>query len=180
MVGVVRSFAPHLTSVMLLGVVSISCRPLVNAPPKPRGSFYPCYVASGLAVRCRMTTGSPQPIPQLTHRNHMATLHTRPRYDTAHATDNLISCMGRATHPPHDNTLSTSLPPSSRLCCQQIQITVICCHCLSFDLLPRPRKCVRRVKGHTPCGTHPPKCSCHLLARVHDHWPIMPRENWCL
>ena len=76
---------------MLLGVVSFSCRPLVNAPPKPRGPFYPCYVASGLAVRCRMTTGSPQPIPQLTHKNHMATLHThstRPRYDTAHATYN--------------------------------------------------------------------------------------------
>ena len=98
--GVVRSYAPHLTSVMWLGVVSFSCRPLVNAPPKPRRPFYPCYVASGLAVRCRMTTGSPQPIPQLTHRNHMATLHahsTRPRYDTAHAADNLISCMGRAT-----------------------------------------------------------------------------------
>ena len=102
------------------------------------------------SVRCRLTTGSPQPIPKLKHSSHMSTLHTSTR--TTPTTPQL-----------------TPLPVWSGSCCQQVPIAVVCHinqQCLSFDLLPRPKKHVRGVKGHTPWGTHPPKRSFHRIARV--------------
>ena len=52
------------------------------------------------SVRCRLDTRSLQPIPQLIHRTHIATHSRRSLYNAAHATANLISCMGGAPAPP--------------------------------------------------------------------------------
>ena len=95
------------------------------------------------------------------------TIQPRPR------TANLISCMGGQTHPSHNNTHSTSSPPSSQPCCQQFRTAVVCLinwqwHCLTFDLLPRPRKHVGGIKAHTPWG---------LLHRLARHLPTMPRPT---
>ena len=104
------------------------------APPYASGT----PILSQVSTAHQKSTGSPQPIPQLTHSIHMAVLHTyssRPLYNTAHTTADLISCMGGATHPPHNHTHSTSSPPSSRPRCQQIPTVVV--HLINFLIRSR-------------------------------------------
>ena len=99
-----------------------------------------------------------------TQNPHGHTAHTFNK--ATHSTANLISCMGVATHPQHNHTYSTSSPSSSRPSFQQISTDTFS-H-LTYCHAQGSRGMGQRTHD---MGTCP---SCHLLARVHDHWPTMP------
>ena len=67
--------------------------------PVPQGHLF--------SVGCRRATEISQLILQNQH-DHTEQTSTRPLYNAAYATANLISCMGELTHPTHNHTHSTS------------------------------------------------------------------------
>ena len=139
---------------------------------------HPVLQGHQFSVRCRLATGSPKPIPQSTHTTHMATLlthSTRPLYNIANTTANLISCMGMATQPLHNHTHSMSSPPSSRSLLPVNSNSGSLPHQLTL-LHFRP------LQGIMWEGS---KVTCHERhAHVHTHaidfpvhWPIIPEAR---
>ena len=69
--------------------------------------------ASGTPILSRVSTGhrnlaTDPTINTQNQHDHTEQTSTRPLYNAANATANLISCMGELTHPTHNHTHSTS------------------------------------------------------------------------
>ena len=105
-----------------------------RARPRPQ-HHNPLSQGHTLPARCHMTTWSPPEAREHSHKNHTASVWPKHNSFTAHCTckSSPISCVGRATPPPHNHT-------NWPFCSVPAIVCLINWHGLTFDLLPCPQK----------------------------------------
>ena len=119
----------------------------LEARPEGRSLTTPTTAPSCASRSNKVLTGYRKlTISQKPHTFHKAKMHTTPSQPfrhTAHTRAHLISCVGRATPPPHNHTHFTPSLTILRPHSPQNHTGVVClinCHGLTFDLPPRPQK----------------------------------------